>query len=84
MSKKRLDKFTPTEEALILLTNGADNNNFILSEMILKIKAARLARKLGKNEFDVNNGWLYKFKRRNHIKLRIRFGKTRGQTIDNF
>ena len=56
----------------------------MLTEDLIKVKAIEFSKKLSVEEFESNSGWLYRFKRRNNIKIMNLSGETTGQKKEHF
>ena len=66
--RNKLPKFPILEKALVIWLENAVNNNQTVSGHIILEKAREFDTRLGVHNFNGSNGWLEKFKNRNHIK----------------
>ena len=87
IKRNKLPKFPILEKALVIWLENAVNNNQSVSGHIILEKAREFATRLGIHNFSGSNGWLEKFKNRNHIKQYHRIGEANSaplEDLDNY
>ena len=87
IKRNKLPKFPILEKALVIWLENAVNNNQSVSGHIILEKVREFATRLGVHNFSGSNGWLEKFKNRNHIKEYHRIGEANSaplEDLDNY
>lgn len=71
------------EKALIEWIARMDSINGFITEEIIIVKAKEFGEKLEIRDLKFSNGWLYRFKNRYNLKMRVLHGEAASMTDDN-
>jgi hypothetical protein len=83
IKRNKVPKFPNIEKALVIWLENAINDNQSVSGHIILEKAHEFATRLGVHNFNGSNGWLEKFKNRNHIKEYRRIGEGNSAPLED-